>query len=108
MQAVLTGFLPQRAELEGAFRAGIGGIGSPLCKTCPAPEYTYVAKAKKLQGVVIAQVRVRTNGIGGECQDRPDSEPSAFRRCCPIRAQLEFQGSSQCPRSRFRQSSMLP
>jgi TonB family protein len=62
MQAILTSSLPQRAELEGAFRASVGGIGSPLCKICPAPEYTYVAKAKKLQGVVITQLRVNTNG----------------------------------------------
>ena len=62
MQAILTSFLPQRAEFEGAFRASVGGIGSPLCKICPAPEYTYVAKAKKLQGVVITQLRVNTNG----------------------------------------------
>src|SRR6266849_7477076 len=62
MQAVLTSSLPQRAELQGVFRASIGGIGSPVCEICPAPEYTYVAKARKLQGVVIAQVRVSTNG----------------------------------------------
>jgi TonB family protein len=62
MQAILTSSLPQRAELQGAFRASVGGIGSPLCKICPAPEYTYVAKAKKLQGVVITQLRVNTNG----------------------------------------------
>ena len=62
MQAVLTGSLPQRIELQGVFRSGTGGIGSALCESCPAPEYTYVAKAKKLQGVVIAQLSVGTNG----------------------------------------------
>jgi TonB family protein len=40
----------------------MAGIGSPLCEICPPPEYTYVAKAKKLQGVVIAEVWVSTNG----------------------------------------------
>jgi len=62
MQAVLTTSLPQRIELQGVFRSGTGGIGSALCESCPAPEYTYVAKAKKLQGVVIAQLSVSTNG----------------------------------------------
>jgi TonB family protein len=62
MQAVLTSSLPQRTELQGVFRSGTGGIGSALCESCPAPEYTYVAKAKKLQGVVIAQLSVGTNG----------------------------------------------
>ena len=40
----------------------MGGMGAPACEICPAPEYTYVAKAKKLQGVVITQLRVNTNG----------------------------------------------
>jgi TonB family protein len=65
MQAVLTSPLPQRPVLEGAFKASIAGIGSPLCEVCPVPEYTYVAKAKKLQGVVIAQVLVNADGSAG-------------------------------------------
>jgi TonB family protein len=65
MQAVVPSSLPQRAELQGVFRASTGGIGSALCDICPAPEYTYVAKAKKLQGVVIAQLSVGTNGSVG-------------------------------------------
>jgi TonB family protein len=62
MQALLTSPLPQRAMLDGVLKASVAGIGSPLCEICPPPEYTYVAKAKKLQGVVIAQVWVATNG----------------------------------------------
>jgi TonB family protein len=62
MQAILTSPLPQRSALQGAFRASIAGIGTPLCEICPAPEYTYVAKAKKLQGIVIAQVWVAADG----------------------------------------------
>src|SRR5258708_439347 len=62
MQAVLTSPLPQRATLQGAFKASMAGISSPLCEVCPAPEYTYVAKAKKLQGIVIAQVWVGADG----------------------------------------------
>ena len=62
MQAVLTAPLPQRGELSGGFRASIAGVGSPLCEICPPPEYSYVAKTKKLQGVVIAQLWVNTEG----------------------------------------------
>jgi TonB family protein len=62
MQAVLTSALPQRAALHGVFRASTAGISSPLCEICPAPEYTYVAKAKKLQGVVITQISVSADG----------------------------------------------
>jgi TonB family protein len=62
MQAVLTTSLPQRSAAQGVFKASLAGIGSPLCELCPPPEYTYVAKAKKLQGVVIAQVWVTADG----------------------------------------------
>ena len=62
MQAVLTSPLPQRSALQGVFKASIAGVGSPFCDVCPAPEYTYVAKAKKLQGLVIAQVWVAADG----------------------------------------------
>jgi protein TonB len=48
--------------LQGAFKASLAGISSPLCEVCPAPEYTYVAKAKKQQGIVIAQVWVAADG----------------------------------------------
>ena len=62
MQAVLTSPLPPRSALQGAFKASVAGIGSPLCEICPAPEYTYVAKANKLQGLVMAQVWVAADG----------------------------------------------
>jgi len=62
MQAILTNPLPPRSALQGSFKASIAGIGSPLCEICPAPEYTYVAKAKKLQGLVMAQVWVAVDG----------------------------------------------
>jgi TonB family protein len=65
MQALLSSPLPQRPMLEGALKASVAGIGSPVCELCPAPEYSYVAKARKLQGVVIAQVLVRADGAAG-------------------------------------------
>lgn len=62
MQSVLTTSLPQRPVQQGAFKASQAGIGSPQCEFCPPPQYTYVARAKKLQGVVIAQVLVAPDG----------------------------------------------
>ena len=62
MQSLLTTSLPQRSVQEGAFKASQAGIGSPQCEFCPPPQYTYVARAKKLQGVVIAQVLVAPDG----------------------------------------------
>jgi TonB family protein len=62
MQAVLISPLLRRPMLEGALKASVAGIGSPVCEVCPAPEYTYVAKAKKLKGVVIAQILVNADG----------------------------------------------
>ena len=66
MEAVLSTPLPQRPILGGLPKASIAGIGSPVCELCPAPEYTYVAKAKRLQGVVIAQVLVKADGQTGD------------------------------------------
>jgi TonB family protein len=62
MHSIIPRPLPQRAALSGIFRASMAGIGAPVCEICPAPEYTYVAKAKKLQGVVITQLAVAADG----------------------------------------------
>jgi TonB family protein len=62
MQSVITTPLPLRADLHGTFTAGLAGISSPVCEDCPAPEYTYMAKVRKLQGIVIAEVWVGKDG----------------------------------------------
>jgi TonB family protein len=62
MRARAGAALPQRPTLEGSYRASTAGIGSAICELCPAPEYTYVAQAKKRSGVVILQVWVSTTG----------------------------------------------
>jgi TonB family protein len=54
--------LPARPSVEGSYRASTAGIGSAVCELCPVPEYTYVAQAKKLRGMVILQVWVSTGG----------------------------------------------
>lgn len=53
---------PERPSVAGTYKASIGGIGTPVCVLCPAPEYTYVAQARKLSGIVILQVWVSSNG----------------------------------------------
>jgi TonB family protein len=63
MQSILTSRLPDRVVVDGAFWANTAGIGAPVCEECPAPQYTYVAAAKKLSGVVILAVRVTSSGV---------------------------------------------
>ena len=62
MQAQIRSALPERPSLDGTFKASIAGIGSAICEQCPAPEYTYVAQAKRLSGVVILQLWVSSRG----------------------------------------------
>jgi len=68
MSALLTSPIPHRIVLQGAYRASTAGIGSPLCEDCPPPAYTYVARARKLSGVVIAQVLVSITGAADAIQ----------------------------------------
>ena len=68
MKAMLIEPLPARVSIRGAYRASIAGIGSALCEDCPVPAYTYVARAKKLSGLVIAEVRVSPAGVAEEIQ----------------------------------------
>lgn len=63
MQEQLTSPLPQRSLTEGSYKASTAGIGSPVCDPCPPPEYTYVALAKKLSGVVILQAWISKTGM---------------------------------------------
>jgi TonB family protein len=62
MQARGGAQLPERPSLGGSYRASTAGIGSALCELCPSPEYTYVAQARKLRGVVILQVWISSRG----------------------------------------------
>ena len=62
MQARAGSALPGRPLVGGAYKASTAGIGSAICELCPAPEYTYVAQAKKLSGVVVLQVWVSRGG----------------------------------------------
>ena len=46
----------------GIARAGVEGVGVPVCIYCPVPEYTDEARAAKYQGSVVLQVVVTTEG----------------------------------------------
>lgn len=100
MQAILTSPLPPRSTLQGSFKASIAGIGSPRCEICPAPEYTYVAKAKKLQGLVMAQVWVAADGAAENVKILRSPSPAlasaAIRtvRSWRFRPARNFQGES--------------
>jgi periplasmic protein TonB len=46
----------------GAFRAGINGVGVPVCLYCPIPQYSDEARKAKYQGTVVLQVTITTDG----------------------------------------------
>src|SRR5260370_38648698 len=46
----------------GVFRAGLNGVGSPLCIYCPQPEYSDEARKAKYQGTVLLDVTVTADG----------------------------------------------
>lgn len=46
----------------GAFRAGVNGVGSPICIYCPQPEYSDEARKAKYQGTVLLDVTVTADG----------------------------------------------
>ena len=46
----------------GLFRAGVNGVGSPICIYCPQPEYSDEARKAKYQGTVLLDVTVTADG----------------------------------------------
>jgi len=46
----------------GVFRAGLNGVGSPMCIYCPQPEYSDEARKAKYQGTVLLDVTVTADG----------------------------------------------
>ncbi len=43
-------------------RSGVGGVGYPSCDYCPQPEYTKLARTKRLEGTVVFQVVIQADG----------------------------------------------
>jgi periplasmic protein TonB len=46
----------------GAFRAGVNGVGVPICLYCPIPQYSDEARKAKYQGTVVLQVTITVDG----------------------------------------------
>jgi TonB family protein len=53
---------PIPALKDGVARAGVGGAGVPKCIYCPAPRYSGDARKAKVEGTVVLQVVVTTDG----------------------------------------------
>jgi TonB family protein len=47
---------------DGTVRAGVGGVSTPGCVSCPPPKYSSEARAAKLQGTVVLQATVTADG----------------------------------------------
>jgi len=47
---------------DGVYRPGASGVGYPSCDRCPDPEYTKLARKKKLVGTVVLQVIIQADG----------------------------------------------
>jgi periplasmic protein TonB len=52
----------QIPEEPGIFKAGISGVGVPICLYCPQPVYSDVARAAKYQGTVTLSIVVTAEG----------------------------------------------
>jgi len=48
--------------LDGAYVAGVGGIGFPKCLSCPDPSYSDQARAAKVSGTVVLHLIVTAQG----------------------------------------------
>jgi len=47
---------------NGVSRPGVGGVGYPSCAYCPDPDYTKLARQKKLEGIVVLQAIIQADG----------------------------------------------
>jgi TonB family protein len=54
--------------VDGAYAAGVGGIGFPKCVTCPDPTYSDVARSAKVSGVVVLHLIVTAEGQASNIQ----------------------------------------
>lgn len=53
---------PDGASTEATPRAGTNGVGVPTCIYCPPPEYSNKARADKLEGSVLLDIKVIAEG----------------------------------------------
>jgi len=55
----------QIPEAPGAQRAGLDGVGMPACVHCPGPPYAGAARVAKVQGKVVPEVVITSEGQAG-------------------------------------------
>jgi len=53
---------PDESAKKNTPRAGLNGVGVPICVHCPPPDYSEKARAKKLQGSVVLDIEVTLEG----------------------------------------------
>jgi TonB family protein len=53
---------------DNAYKAGIGGIGSPKCVECPDPSYSDQARSAKVSGIVVLHLIVTAEGYASNIQ----------------------------------------
>ena len=89
----------------GAFRAGVNGVGVPVCLYCPIPQYSDEARKAKYQGTVVLQVTITTDGKRDQHFGREGPRPGPGRKSHRSRQGLEVQaGGRPLAASRSRRS----
>jgi TonB family protein len=53
---------PDEAPTSSLKRAGVNGVGFPICIHCPEPDYSQKARADKLEGSVLLDITVTLEG----------------------------------------------
>jgi TonB family protein len=56
--------------VDGAYMSGTGGIGRPICASCPQPSYSDQARDKKISGTVVLHLIVTPEGRAANVQVR--------------------------------------
>jgi TonB family protein len=54
--------MPTPSDTQTPYRAGQGGVDLPKCIRCPDPQYSEAARSKGLEGIVVLQLVVGTDG----------------------------------------------
>jgi TonB family protein len=54
--------------VDGAYKAGVGGIGFPKCIECPDPTYSEQARSAKVSGIVVLSLIVTAEGYATNLQ----------------------------------------
>ncbi len=53
---------PDEGSKKKVLRAGVDGVGVPVCIHCPPPDYSEKARAAKLEGSVLLDITVTPEG----------------------------------------------